>query len=68
MLGVGKMTGRSWINFARYSSPPIGKARCLYAVHDNSDDTEGVFLHIKYDDGYEYEGWLKRIHKEAEEE
>ena len=54
-----KSPARKWINFARYTSPPIGKARCLEAVTDfDHEGDRGIWLRISYDDGHEYAGWL----------
>ena len=65
-----KSQTRKWINFARYTSPPIGKARCLEAVIDEGggDAEKGIYLRIMYDDGHEYEGWLTRTQPTQEEE
>lgn len=59
--GAMKSEPRRWINFARYTNPPIGKAQCLDAVTDFDIPAimgRGIYLHIKYEDGHEYAGWL----------
>ena len=69
-----KSQTRKWINFARYTSPPIGKARCLEAVIYPGHEREirgvavekSIYLRILYDDGHEYEGYLTRIQEEEE--
>ena len=57
---------RTWINFARYSSPPIGKARQMEAIIEG-DNLGGIWLRFLFDDGCVYEGWVNRV-KEDEEE
>ena len=62
---------RTWINFARYSSPPIGKARQLEVTIDPGDPNyrtpAGIWMKILMDDGHEYEGWLKQVMEDEEE-
>ena len=64
---------RKWINFARYTSPPIGKARQMEVTIDPGSNTSdcvvlpAIYMRILMDDGHEYEGWLKQM-KEDEEE
>ena len=64
------MAERKWINFARYSSPPIGKGRMLEATMDAGDgeSAPGIWIRMSYDDGHEYAGWLVRQVDEEEEE
>lgn len=62
-----KSRTRKWINFARYSSPPIGRARQMEVVLDDSDpESPGIYMKILYGDGHEYEGWLNRVKGEEE--
>ena len=62
---------RKWINFARYTSPPIGKARQLEVTIDpgTSDGVvlPAIWMKILMDDGHEYEGWLKQVMEDEEE-
>lgn len=54
---------RRWINFGRYSSPPIGKGKILDCV----ETTEGLYLKLEVN-GVVYEGTLPLIITEDEEE
>ena len=49
------MTNKNWINFARYSSPPIGKGR-MYQCELNEQEGE-LILSIDLD-GTRFEGKL----------
>ena len=53
---------RTWINMARYTSPPIGKGRMIEARMEPA----GLWIHMTYDDGHEYAGWLTRLDEEEE--
>ena len=53
---------RTWINMARYTSPPIGKGRMIEARMEPA----GLWIHMTYDDGHEYAGWLPRLDEEEE--
>ena len=57
---------RKWINFARYTSPPIGKARQI-EIEQYDTPLPSIWMKILMDDGHEYEGFLKQV-KEDEEE
>jgi hypothetical protein len=54
---------RRWINFGKYSSPPIGKGRIL----DCGETMEGLYIKMTLN-GVLFEGILPLIISEDEEE
>ena len=57
---------RRWINFGRYSSPPIGRGKILSAGFSMTDIP---MLHLKVEvNGIVYEGTLPANLSEGEEE
>ena len=65
-----KTMERTWINMARYTSPPIGKGRMIEARTDPGDGEgvrPGIWIRIAYDDGHEYAGRLTRLTEEISE-
>ena len=65
------MTGnnRRWINFGKYSSPPMGKGKILDCVkmEKRTDGTEGLYIKMTLD-GVLFEGILPVKQSEDEEE
>lgn len=64
------MTGnnRRWINFGRYSSPPIGRGKILDCSFD-SETIPSLALYLKIEfNGTVYEGILPVKESEDEEE
>ena len=63
---------RQWINFARYSSPPIGKGRILHCETQNSktgmhsqNDNDALMMDRTLD-GVRYIGTLYQLKEEEE--
>lgn len=54
---------RQWINFARYSSPPIGKGRILHCETQNDNDALMMDMTL---DGVRYIGTLYKLTEEEE--
>jgi hypothetical protein len=52
---------RQWINFARYSSPPIGKGRILHC--EIQDDNLAMDMTL---DGVRFIGTLHQVKEEEE--
>jgi hypothetical protein len=64
---------KSWINFARYTSPPIGKGRINTCEFVNDEQAQKIkqlngalFMDIQVN-GKRYTGFLYDIDKEEEE-
>jgi hypothetical protein len=64
---------KSWINFARYTSPPIGKGRINTCEFVNDEQAQKVkqlngalFMDIQVN-GKRYTGFLYDINREEEE-
>tara|TARA_R100000656_G_scaffold78197_2_gene57563 strand:+ start:517 stop:765 length:249 start_codon:yes stop_codon:yes gene_type:complete len=65
---------KSWINFARYTSPPIGKGRintCEFVDDEQAQEVEhlngALFMDIQVN-GKRYTGFLYDIENKKEEE
>lgn len=60
---------RRWINFARYSSPPMGKGKILDCVimEKTTDGMEGLYIKMTLN-GVLFQGILPLIISEDEEE
>tara|TARA_R110000751_G_scaffold292919_2_gene400362 strand:- start:1292 stop:1501 length:210 start_codon:yes stop_codon:yes gene_type:complete len=58
--GVRNMKRKSWINFARYSSPPIGKGKIIECKLDNE---EGELLIDMTLDGVQFVGKIYDVAK-----
>ena len=60
---------RRWINFGKYSSPPIGKGKILDCIvmEKRTDGTEGLYIKMTLD-GVLFEGILDSPVKVSEDE
>jgi hypothetical protein len=54
---------RQWINFAKYSSPPIGKGRIKHC--EMQDDGDALMIDMTLD-GVSYIGTLHKLKEEEE--